>query len=80
MPRQRVYYNREAYEFPCDFPQRLEMFQKASGLSWREIARRIGAYPHTLWRWRKLGVRPSAEHLMALLDLVIASLKVSQNR
>ncbi len=69
MPRQRIYYNIDTYEFPDDFPQRLERFREESGLPWSEIARRIGAYPHTLWRWRNLGIRPSAEHLMALLQL-----------
>ena len=69
MPRQRIDYNRITYQFPDDFPERLERFQKESGLSWAEIARRIGTYPHTLWRWRNTGVRPSAEHMMALLEL-----------
>ena len=45
------------------------MFRRESGLSWAEIARRLGTYPHTLWRWRNMAVRPSAEHMMALLDL-----------
>ena len=69
MPRQRIDYNRITYRFPDDFPERLERFQQESGLSWAEIARRIGTYPHTLWRWRCIGVRPSAEHMMALLEL-----------
>ena len=69
MPRQRIHYTRETYDFPDDFPERLERFRKESGLSWAEIARRIGTYTHTLWRWRNLGVRPSAEHMMALLEL-----------
>ena len=38
-------------------------------MSWAEIARRIGVYPHTLWRWRERGVLPSTEHMMALLEL-----------
>ena len=69
MPRQRIEYSRISYAFPEDFPQRLERFKKESGLSWAEIARRLGTYPHTLWRWKNVGVRPSAEHMMALLDL-----------
>ena len=51
MPRQRTNYRRRTYEFPDDFPQRLVRFQEESGLSWSEIARRIGTYRHTVWRW-----------------------------
>ena len=69
MPRQRIEYSRISYTFPEDFPQRLERFKKESGLSWAELARRLGTYSHTLWRWRNLGVWPSAEHMMALLEL-----------
>ena len=69
MPRQRVNYSRQTYDFPKDFSQRLERFKEESCLSWAELARRLGTYPHTLWRWRNMGVRPSAEHMMALLDL-----------
>ncbi len=69
MPRQRIEYRRISYAFPEDFPRRLERFRQESGLSWADLARRLGTYPHTLWRWRNLGVRPSAEHMLALLDL-----------
>ena len=69
MPRKRIDYNRKPRQFPRDFPQRLERFQRESGLSWTEIARRIGTYPHTLWRWKEGLGRPNAGHLMALLDL-----------
>ena len=69
MPRQRIEYRRISYTFPEDFPQRLERFQQESGLSWAELARRLGTYSHTLWRWRNAGVRPSAEHMLALLEL-----------
>ena len=69
MPRQRIYYNIETYEFPDDFPQRLMRFQEESGLPWAEIARRIGAYPHTVWRWKEGLGQPNARHLIALLNL-----------
>ena len=70
MPRQRIhYYSRVPYAFPEDFPRRLERFRQESCLSWAELASRLGTYPHTLWRWRNLGVRPSAEQMLALLDL-----------
>ena len=49
MPRQRVLHQKETHDIPADFPQRLKRFQEESGLSWAEIARRIGTYPHTVW-------------------------------
>ena len=69
MPRQRVDYSRGAYVFPDDFPQRLVRFKEASGLSWAELARRLGTFPLTVRRWWKLGVRPNTRHMMALLEL-----------
>ena len=48
MPRQRTYYSRRTHVFPGDFPQRLARFKVESGLSWSEIARRIGTYRHTV--------------------------------
>ena len=58
MPRQRTHYNRRAYVFPDDFPQRLVWFKHASGLPWAEIARRLGISPMTIRRWWKAGIRP----------------------
>ena len=52
--------------FLNDFPQRPE---EESGLSWSEIARRLGIYRHTIGRWWKAGVRPNQHHVKALLDL-----------
>ena len=69
MPRQRTRYSRKTYAFPDDFPERLKRFKEESSLSWSEIARRLGTYRHTVWRWTKSGVRPNAQHMMALLDL-----------
>ena len=69
MPRQRIDYNIQTYNFPDDFPERLKRFQRESGLSWSEIARRIGVYRHTVSRWVKGRTRPNTEHMMALLDL-----------
>ncbi len=69
MPRQQTRHNRIVYVFPDDFPQRLERFKEESGLSWAELARRLGTYPYTVDRWRNQGVRPHFRHLMALLDL-----------
>ncbi len=69
MPRQRIDYNIQTYEFPEDSPERLERFQRESGLSWSEIARRIGTCRYTVWRWKDGRGRPNTEHMMALLDL-----------
>ena len=69
MPRQRTNYYRATYDFPDDFAERLKRFQKESGLSWSEIARRIGAYRHTVFRWVNGSSRPNTEHMTALLEL-----------
>ena len=67
MPRQRIYHKRNTYELPDDFPQRLERFQEESGLSWSEIARRLGTYRHTVWRWAEGRARPNYQHRKALM-------------
>ena len=68
MPRQHTHHGRIVYVFPEDFPQRLVRFKEESGLSWAEIARRIGTSDLNLRRWKD-GVRPHYRHLMALLEL-----------
>ena len=70
MPRKRIRRKRVAYRLTGDFPQALERFKEASGLSWADIARLLGTSTLNLWRWRKRGVRPNAHHLLALQDLV----------
>ena len=55
--------------FPDDFPQALERFKEASGMTWDEIAWLLGTTTATLFRWRKKGIRPSAHYLLALHDL-----------
>ena len=69
MSRQRIPHRRRVYLFPDDFPDRLELLVKESGLTWAEIARRLGVDPLTVRRWWKYGVRPSPRHQMALLRL-----------
>ncbi len=54
--------------FPRDFPARLQLFKEASGLSWREIARRLGVSPHRIRCWRT-GTVPSSTHLFFLMLL-----------
>ena len=69
MPRQRTYYSRRIHALPSDFPQRLVRFQKESGLTWSEIARRLGTYRHTVWRWAKGRARPNYQYRKALMEL-----------
>ena len=69
MPRQRIDHSGRIYGLPDDFPERLARFQEESGLSWSEIARRIGIYRYTVWRWKEGRGRPNTEHMMALFDL-----------
>ena len=55
MPRQRILHQRETHDIPDDFSERLERLKEESGLSWAEIARRLGTYPYTVRRWWKKG-------------------------
>lgn len=66
MPRQRLTHRRAVHVFPEDFAGSLERIREASGLSWSELARRLGTSPLTVRRWRQ-GVRPNAHHLFALM-------------
>ena len=56
MPRQCKHHRREVHVFPEDFPQRLERRKEGSGLTWSELARRLGTNPLTL---RALAPTPS---------------------
>ncbi len=69
MPRQRNRYSSVTYVLPKDFPQRLKRFQEESGLSWSEMARRLGTYRHTVWRWAEGRARPNYQHRRALMEL-----------
>ena len=69
MPRQHTRHSRIVYVFPDDFPRRLERFKEESGLSWAELARRLGTSTLNLRRWKDKGVRPHWRHLVALLEL-----------
>ena len=66
MPRKRIRYIGVSRGFPADFPQRLKRFQAESGLSWAEIARRVGADVESVRRWKEGRTRPNAGHLAAL--------------
>ena len=40
--------------------------------AWAETARRLGTFPYTVWRWWKGGVRPNAQHMLALREMADA--------
>ena len=63
--RQRWVYRLEPPRFPVEFPQRLERFKVASGLSWRGLARELRIDIRLVKRWRK-GARPDSANLIAL--------------
>ena len=72
MPRQRIHHSRATHDYQDyadDFSRRLVSFKEAADLSWAELCRLLGVDPETPRRWRDKGVRPTGEHLMALLDL-----------
>ena len=69
MPRQRISYIRKTYVFPKDFHERLVRFKEESDLPWAELNRRLGTNSETMRRWRQGRSRPSARHMMALLEL-----------
>ena len=69
MSRKRVRSQKTVYVLTGDFAQGLEAFKEASGLPWAEIARLLGTSVLNLWRWRKQGVQPNMEHLLALQEL-----------
>ena len=68
MGRQRWVYRLEPSRFPEDFPQRLERFKAASGLSWRGLARELCIDIRLVKRWRN-GARPDSANLIALFSL-----------
>lgn len=68
MALSRSRYKMWSHEFLEGFPGALERFKEASGLSWSEIARRVGTSTLVIRRWRR-GAHPSSEHLIALLNL-----------
>ena len=53
---------------PQDFAGRIDVFKKATGLSWDVLAACLGVDPRQLQRWRK-GTRPSGDGLCALILL-----------
>ena len=66
--RQSHTYQLASAQFPQDFPERLNTFREAAGLSWRELARLLRVNVRTVHRWRS-GARPDAGRLLALLNV-----------
>ena len=55
---------------PPGFPERLDEFRCAAGLSWRELARLLQVNVRSVHRWRN-GARPDAGRLVSLLELAV---------
>ena len=66
--RQQWVYRIEPSRFPADFPELLERFREAAGISSRGLARRLRVDNRMLRRWRK-GTQPDPGHLVALFNL-----------
>ena len=68
MGRQRRVHRPVEYDFPEDFPRRLERFRAEAGLTWRSLARCLGVSPYRIREWRR-GTVPGSTHLFFLLTL-----------
>ena len=68
MARKRRAKRPAAFRFPTDFPQRLERFKEAGGLTWRSLARLLGVSPYRLRKWRR-GTVPDSTRLFLLLTV-----------
>lgn len=66
--KQRWVYHVEPEEFPMDFPERLDRFREAAGLTWRGLARLLKVNARSVRRWRA-GTRPGSGHLVSLFNL-----------
>ena len=66
--RQQYVYNIEPEHFPEDFPERLDHFRQAAGLTWRGLARELRVSDRTVRRW-KAGAKVGSGHLVSLFAL-----------
>ena len=69
MGTQRLRHRRVEWRLPEDFPERLALFQEASGLSTRALAGLLGVSPYRLRRWKHGGDDPNNAHLFAALTI-----------
>ena len=68
MGRRRKTHRRVSFDFPADFPERLDRFREECQLSWRSLARLLGVSPYRIREWRR-GAVPASVHLFLLLTL-----------
>ena len=66
---QRLRHKRVEWRLPEDFPERLALFQEASGLSTRALAGLLGVSPYRLRRWKHGGDEPNTAHMFAALTI-----------
>ena len=66
--RQQWVYHIEPENFPPDFPDRLNAFRRAAGLSTRGLARLLKVNARTVFRWQA-GAAPGSGHLVSLFNL-----------
>ena len=66
--QQQWVYHSQPEEFPPDFPQRLDRFRQAAGMSWRGLSRQLKVNSRTVRRW-KAGAKPGSGHLVSLFSL-----------
>ena len=55
---------------PDDFPLRLELLKKESGLTWNQFGEKIGINPRQMLRWRK-GAKPSGGAMYSLMQFAM---------
>ena len=67
MGRRRKTHRRVSFDFPADFPDRLELFREACGLSWRSLARLLGVSPYRIREWRRGAALGSSQLFLILL-------------
>ena len=66
--QQELIYHVAREEFPQDFPERLEAFVEAAGLTWRGLARLLKVNTRIVRR-RRAGSKPGSGHMVNLFDL-----------
>ena len=55
--------------WPQDFGRRLERLKLLSGLTWQELAKKLGVTDRAILLWRRGKRRPSGANLLAIMEL-----------